>query len=39
MPARITDLIGEPNLLRTKEELSTELMPDPSYFDVRQAIV
>jgi ATP-dependent 26S proteasome regulatory subunit len=39
MPARITDLIGQPNLLRTKEELSTELMPDPSYFDVRQAVV
>ncbi len=38
-PARIKDLYGEPNLLRTKEEIASELMPDPSYFDVRQALV
>lgn len=38
-PARIKDLFGEPNLLRSKEEATSELMPDPSYFDVRQAIV
>jgi len=39
MPARIKDLIGEPNMLRSKEEASSELMPDPTYFDVRQAVV
>ena len=39
MPARMKDLIGEPNMLRTKEEVSSELMPDPTYFDVRQAII
>jgi len=38
MPARINDLLGEPNLLRIKQEEKSELQPDPSMFELRNYI-
>ncbi len=40
MPAHIDDMIGEPNLLRLKQEqVQKEFSPDPSMWDLRQTIV
>ncbi len=37
-PARIRDLVGEPNLMRPKEQQLSEQMPDPSMWDIRQVV-
>ena len=38
MPANIDDLVGYPNLLRGKQESLMQTAPDPSMFDIRQAV-
>lgn len=39
MPASMEEFIGEPNLLRSKEESISDLMPDPSMYDIRQILI
>lgn len=38
MPAKLDDLIGEPNYLRPRLEYQYETAPDPSMFDLRNLL-
>jgi len=38
MPAKLDDMIGEPNYLRPRLEYQYEAAPDPSMFDLRNLL-